>query len=223
MNGLRAQHGAPRHLGGANRTIIRQADQMIAGDRTRMGQAPLGALVTLDKVYELVEGNMPSEKQKDILDIDQRFRNDPEYPGMAARVAKVVCLLEFVKDLPRSNRNIAAFLIDKVGDPPPVAAVEAVLERLKEAQFVRETEDGWKLQTQQEKSWTAEKRGHLSGLKRGDRNDLLRRTIQDIIESGKIRTRRQGDSARASRPVASSSTCRGLPSSRLTSTLCLAL
>jgi hypothetical protein len=188
MNGLRAQHGAPRHLGGANRTIIRQADQMIAGDRTRMGQAPLGALVTLDKIYELVEGNLPSEKQKDILDIDQRFRNDPQYPGMAARVAKAVCLLEFVKDLPRTSRNLAAFLIDRVGDAPPVDAVEAVLQRLKEAQFVRETEEGWKLQTQQEKSWAAEKRGYSGGLKRGDRNDLLREALKSIFESGKLKT-----------------------------------
>src|SRR5262249_49109724 len=53
MNGLRAQQGAPRHVGGANRTIIRQADQMIAGDRTRLMDQPVKALVTLDKIYEL--------------------------------------------------------------------------------------------------------------------------------------------------------------------------
>ena len=49
---------------------------MIAGDRTRMRDALVGALVTFDKLYELVESNMPSEKQKDILDIQQRFQKD---------------------------------------------------------------------------------------------------------------------------------------------------
>jgi hypothetical protein len=187
MNGLRAQQGSPRHVGGANRTIIRQADQMITGDRTRMGDASVGALVTFDKLYELVEGNLPSEKQKDIYDIEQRFKKDPNHPGLAARVAKVVCLLEFVKDLPRTSRNIAAFLIDKVGDAPPVVAVEALLAELKQAQFVRETEEGWKLQTQQEKTWENEKRGFLA-LKRGDRNDLLRKALKQIFDSSKIRT-----------------------------------
>jgi hypothetical protein len=187
MNGLRAQQGSPRHVGGANRTIIRQADQMIAGDRTRMGQSSVGALVTLDKLYELVEGNTPSEKQKDILDIQQRFGKDTDHPGLAARVAKTICLLEFVKDLPRTAKNIAALLVDKVGDPPPVTGVETVLEKLKGAQFVRETEEGWKLQTQQEKNWENEKRGYLS-LKRGDRNDLLRKALKQIFEPAKIRT-----------------------------------
>jgi hypothetical protein len=187
MNGLRAQQGSPRHVGGANRTIIRQADQMIAGDRTRMRDALVGALVTFDKLYELVEGNMPSEKQKDILDIEQRFQKDTAQPGLAPRVAKTICLLEFVKDLPRTPKNIAAMLVERVGDPPPVAAVEAVLVKLKEAQFVRETEEGWKLQTQQEKNWENEKRGHYN-LKRGDRNDLLRTAAKQIFDSGKIRT-----------------------------------
>jgi len=125
MNGLRAQHGAPRHVGGANRTIIRQADQMIAGDRTRMKDAPVGALVSLDKIYELVEGNTPSEKQKDILDIQQRFEKDAGHPGLAARVAKALCLLEFVKDLPRTSRNIAALLTEKDSVLPALATAAA--------------------------------------------------------------------------------------------------
>lgn len=182
MNGLRAQHGAPRHVGGANRTIIRQADQMIVGDRTRLKDRPLGTLVTLDQVYELVEGNLPSEKQKDIHDIHQRFGGGGD---LAARVAKVVCLLEFVKDLPRTSRNLAALMLGRVDEAPAVAAVETVLGQLKAAQFVRETDDGWKLQTQQEKSWDNEKRSYL-GLKRSDRNDLLRAALKAIFQSGRI-------------------------------------
>ena len=132
MNGLRAQQGSPRHVGGANRTIIKQANQMIVGERTRMNEARVGTLVTLDKIYELVEGNMPSEKQKDILDIQQRFGKDSHHPGLAARVAKSLCLLELVKDLPRTSKNIAALLIEKVDEAPRVDAVEAVLGKLKE-------------------------------------------------------------------------------------------
>ncbi len=35
-------------------------------------------------------------------------------------MAKVVCLLEFVRDLPRTEANIAAFLVDEVGRPARV-------------------------------------------------------------------------------------------------------
>jgi hypothetical protein len=33
------------------------------------------------------------------------------------RVAKVICLLEFIRDLLRTEANIAAFLVDAVGKP----------------------------------------------------------------------------------------------------------
>ena len=50
---------------------------------------PIGALVTLDKVYELVEGNLSNEKRTDIHEISQRFKDDAEDHGWALRVAKV--------------------------------------------------------------------------------------------------------------------------------------
>ena len=147
MSGIRLQPGAPRHYGGSNRTIIKQAYEMLVSDRTAMATKPVGTLVTLDKVYELVEGNLSSEKRSDIHDIGERFKDDPEDQGWALRVAKVVCLLEFLRDLPRTEANIAAFLVDRVGMPAPLAQVKAAVKKLDDAQFIRETEDGWKLQT----------------------------------------------------------------------------
>jgi hypothetical protein len=43
-------------------------------ERTDMKSRPIGSLVTLDKVYELVEGNLTTEKRTDIHDISQRFK-----------------------------------------------------------------------------------------------------------------------------------------------------
>jgi hypothetical protein len=185
MTGIRLQPNAPKHLGGSNRTIIKQSFEMLVSDRTRLADQPLGALVSIDKIYELVEGNTPSEKQKDILDIRQRFDDDKSYPGMAARVAKAICLMEFAKtDLPRTTKNIAALLVQHVDEAPPILAVAAVLERLKEAQFVRETEDGWKLQTAQEKNWEQEKRGYAAP-NRNDRAEILRNAVKEVFESAK--------------------------------------
>jgi hypothetical protein len=145
MAGIRLRPNAPIHLGGSNRTIIKQSFEMLVSDRTRLADQPVGVLVSIDKMYELVERNIPWEEQKDILDIRRRF-DDEDYPGMAARVAKAICLMEFAKtDLPRTTRNIAALLVQRVTETPPTLAVATVLYRLKAAQFVRETENGWKL------------------------------------------------------------------------------
>jgi len=58
MSGIRLQPGAPRHFGGSYRTIIKQAYEMLVSNRTRLADCPIGTLVTLDRVYELVEGNL---------------------------------------------------------------------------------------------------------------------------------------------------------------------
>ncbi len=145
MAGIRLRPNAPVHLGGSNRTIVKQSFEMLVSDRTRLAEQPVGVLVSIDKIYELVERNIPWEVQKDILDIRRRF-DDEDYPGMAVRVAKAICLMEFAKtDLPRTTKNIAALLVQRVTEAPPTLAVATVLYRLKAAQFVRETENGWKL------------------------------------------------------------------------------
>ncbi len=144
LAGLGLQPNAAKYVGSSNRTIVKQSFEMLMSDRTQLSQQIVASLVSVDKIYELVEGNLPWEKQKDILDIRQRFDDDKDYPGLATRVAKAVCLMEFVPDLPSTTRNIAALLVQRVNEAPPIFAVAAILKRLKAAQFVRESEDGWK-------------------------------------------------------------------------------
>ena len=192
MSGIRLQPGAPRHYGGSNRTIIKQAYEMLVSDRTAMASKPIRALVTLDKVYELVEGNLSSEKRTDIFEISQRFKDDAADGGWALRVAKVVCLLEFVRDLPRTEANIAAFLVDEVGKPAPLPEVQAAVVRLNKAQFIRSTEEGWKLQTAQEKNWETERRGHLEPKPR-ERNEITRQILKETFGEPTLKTYRYKD------------------------------
>lgn len=192
MSGVRLQPGAPRHYGGSNRTIIKQAYEMLVSDRTAMANQPIRKLVTLDKVYELVEGNLSNEKRTDIHDISERFKGDTDDKGWALRVAKVICLLEFVRDLPRTEKNIAAFLVDEVGQPAPTGPVEAATQRLHAAQFIRNTEDGWKLQTAQEKNWETERRAYLEPKPR-ERNDIAKQSLREIFGEPALRTFRYKD------------------------------
>ena len=189
MSGIRLQPGAPRHYGGSNRTIIKQAYEMLVSDRTAFARKPIGALVTLDKVFELVEGNLSNEKRTDIHQISERFKNDPEDHGWALRVAKAICLLEFIRDLPRTEVNLAAVLVDEVGKATPLSEVQAGVKRLDAAKFIRNTEEGWKLQTAQEKNWTNERSGHLDPKPR-ERNESTRAALQQIFDEPEFKTYR---------------------------------
>ncbi len=192
VSGMRLQPGAPKQYGGSNRTIIKQAHEMLVSERTDMKSRPIGALVTLDKVYELVEGNLTTEKRTDIHDIQQRFKNDAEDHGWCLRVAKVICLLGFVRDLPRTEANIAAFLVDEVGKPAPVAQVQAAIKKLYAAQFIRNTDEGWKLQTAQEKNWETERKSYLDPKQR-ERNEITRQVLREVFGEPALKTYKYKD------------------------------
>jgi len=192
VSGIRvSQPGAPQHLGGSNRTIIKQAHEMLVSPRTGLAERRVGSLVSLDLIFELVEGNLSSEKQKDVSDIAERFKGDPRDGGWAARVAKAICLLELVRDLPRTEANIAALLVSQLGQPAPRTEVAGALQRLQAAQFVRHTEEGYKLQTAQEKNW--EKERHQFDPKPRERNYIKREALRAIFDDPKLRTYRYKD------------------------------
>ncbi|MCP4549289.1 MAG: BREX system P-loop protein BrxC [bacterium] len=184
VSGIRLQPGAPKHIGGSNRTIIKQAYEMLVSDRVGLAGEPVGTLVSLDRIFDLIEGNLSSEKQKDITDIAQRWPQSP----WTARTAKAIALLEYVRDLPRTNENLAALLYRELGDASPLPQVQEAIKALREADFVRLTENGWKLQTAQEKSWTAERNAHSPNRKQ--QNDILDNRLQRIFsEPGRARYR----------------------------------
>ena len=195
VSGLRVQPGGPRHLGGRNRTIIKQAYEMLVSDRTRLAEAPVGTPVTLDRVYELVEQNLPTERRKDIADIAAR----PWASPWPLRVVKALTLLEAVRDLPRTAPHIAALLVDAVGTPQPRREVELALRELEEAQFVRQAQDGYKLQTVPERNWEAERRGLLEP-RPGERQGILRERLQEILQDPHLHAYRYKNCAASAWP-----------------------
>ncbi len=80
--------------------------------------------------------------------------------GWAARVAKAICLLEFIPTC-RGRRQPRRGVVVESGKATPLAEVQSATKRLDAAKFIRSTEEGWKLQTAHEKNWTNERSGHL--------------------------------------------------------------
>lgn len=148
VSGLRTQGGASKHVGGANRTIIKLAQQLLINPAVNLADRPVGDLVRLDQVYDLVEGNIGSEVRAKIAAIPKLV----EHP-LAQPVAKVICLLQYVKSVHRSAENIAAALHGQVGGDSQLASVREALRALEAAHQVRHGDDGYRIPTPAEDDW----------------------------------------------------------------------
>jgi hypothetical protein len=148
VSGLRTQGGASKHVGGANRTIIKLAQQLLINPAVNLAEESLGALVRLDQVYDLVEGNIGSEVRAKIIAIAKEL-NHP----LAQPVAKVICLLQYVKSVHRTAENIAAALHPGIAADSQLAVVKEALAELEAAHKVRRGDDGYRIPTPAEDDW----------------------------------------------------------------------
>jgi hypothetical protein len=154
VSGLRTQGGASRHVGGANRTIIKLAQQLLINPAVDLADKPIGDLVRLDQVYDLVEGNIGSEVRAKISDIGNKLNH-----SLAQPVAKVICLLQYVRSVHRSAENIAAALHPSVGADSQLAAVKEALRELDSTHMVRLGDDGYRIPTPAEDDWERVRNG----------------------------------------------------------------
>lgn len=148
VSGLRTQGGASKHVGGANRTIIKLAQQLLINPAVNLADQYLGSVARLDQVYDLVEGNIGSEIRAKISAIAKEL----EHP-LAQPVAKVICLLQYVKSVHRTAENIAAALHPGVGAESGLVAVKDALRQLEGANKVRRGDDGYRIPTPAEDDW----------------------------------------------------------------------
>lgn len=161
VSGLRTQGGLARHVGGANRTIIKLAQQLLVNPAVNLAEQPLGALVRLDQVYDLVEGNIGSDVRAKIAAIPREI----DHP-LAQPVAKVICLLQYVQSVHRTAENIAAALHPGVAADSQLSSVQEALRELEAAHQVRHGDDGYRIPTPAEDDW--ERLRHASQPKPGD-------------------------------------------------------
>jgi hypothetical protein len=156
VSGLRTQGTASKHSGGANRTIIKLAQQLLINPSTELAEKPVGTLVTLDQLYDLVEGDIDSDIRMKIAAIPQEL----EHP-LAQAVARVICLLQHVPHIHRSEANIAALLHKKVDADSCLAEVKQALNALVKAHKIRLGEDGYRIPTPVEDDWEIQRSRHI--------------------------------------------------------------
>lgn len=148
VSGLRTQGGASKHVGGANRTIIKLAQQLLIHDAVGLADQPVGNLVRVDQIYDLVAGNIPSEIRGKISAIKQEV----DHP-LAQSVAKAICLLQYVQNIHRTAENIAATIHPSVGGDSALTDVKQALEKLVTTHKVRLHEGQYRIPTPAEDDW----------------------------------------------------------------------
>ncbi len=170
VSGLRTQGGASKHVGGANRTIIKLAQQLLINPAVNLAEGEVGDLVRLDHVYDLVEGNIGSEVRAKISAISKLV----DHP-LAQAVAKVICLLQYVKSVHRSAENLAAALHGQVGGDSQLASVKEALRALEASHQVRHGDDGYRIPTPAEDDWERLRNG--ISAKPGDSHRLYQEVL----------------------------------------------
>ena len=148
VSGLRTQGGASKHVGGANRTIIKLAQQLLIHPDVDLASAPPGTLARVDQVYDLVSGNIGSELRGKIDDISKKV----DHP-LAQSVAKAICLLQYVRSIHRTPENLAAALHPAVDAASRFSEVKVALDALEKAHMVRRGDDGYRIPTPAEDDW----------------------------------------------------------------------
>ena len=148
VSGLRTQGGASRHVGGANRTIIKLAQQLLIHDSVGLAKQPVGNLARIDQIYDLVVSNIPSEIRGKITGIESEI-NHP----FAQPVAKAICLLQYVQNIHRTAENIAATLHGTVAGDSVITDVKQALEQLVNSHKVRLHDGQYRIPTPAEDDW----------------------------------------------------------------------
>ncbi len=170
VSGLRTQGGASHHVGGANRTIIKLAQQLLIHQQTGIAEQEVGTLVRIDQIYDLVSGNIASELRGKIDGIGKQVPH-----AFAMPVAKAICLLQFVKSIHRTAENIAACLHPSVSSDSCLSQVKEALELLEKAKSVRLGDDGYRIPSPAEDDW--ERQRDAIQPRPADTHEILRDAI----------------------------------------------
>ena len=173
VSGLRIQGGATKHVGGANRTIIKLAQQLLIHPDVDLATAHIGALARVDQIYDLVSGNIASEVRSKIDDIGKKV----DHP-LAQPVAKAICLLQYVRSIHRTAENVAAALHPAVDADSRLSEVMVALDLLERAQMVRRGDDGYRIPTPAEDDW--ERQRYSLSPKPGDISRLHAAVVIDL-------------------------------------------
>ena len=169
VSARRAQGGAPQTMGGSNRTIIKHTQQLITNAKVGLAGDDVGALVTLDRSYTLLEEVIPTAWRHEVEQVAGAHGDN----SLHAKIMRVVALCTEVPGVPLSPRNLAVLLHPSTNADPLEADVREALSDLVREDRLREGDDGYRLQTPEQKNWEKERKQ----IDIGERHKRLRKAL----------------------------------------------
>lgn len=141
----------------------------------KLADQEVGALVTLDQMYEVQHTALDSDVQASMARVLSQCANDTD-AGLMVRAAKAVALLELIQDtIPTDAKLIAQCLYDRVDRGNHLAAVTEALEELRRRNLLGYSEKhGYKVQSSAGEEWERERRDI----------GVAREAIGEIVQGG---------------------------------------
>ena len=173
VSGLRRQASGPQAMGGANRTIIKLAQQLLIHPKVGLAESAIGRLVTFDSVYELLSTNVSTEIQGEIDEIERQI--DHPY---AARAARALALLQFAEAVYTTEENLATVLHAAIEAQGVSEEIREAVGRLIDARKVRRTERGLKIQSAAERTWDEDRDSRRPAP--GDRTRIIKEVLEQL-------------------------------------------
>ncbi|WP_216905718.1 BREX system P-loop protein BrxC [Synechococcus sp. CCY 0621] len=175
VSGLRLSGGASKQFGGANRAIIKLAQELLTNPQSGLADQSVGELVTLDRVYDLQSNNIDSQYRGKISDIATKASHP-----LAASVAKAICLLQFADQVPVSERNIAVVLHPRVDADSLESEVREACEHLVDRNLIRKADGQYRIPKPEEEDWEQVRSQQAPSAQ--DRHGLLAEALKRIWE-----------------------------------------
>lgn len=140
---------------------------------------PLGELLTLDQLYDIIGSSVDSDVQ---LTLHRIFEKHPA-PAMESRVVKAIALLEMNgEQRPVSPELLASLLYPRLGSGPVLAEVELALKTLKGEGWIQFHEKtGYSIQNNAAQDWNRQKNELTVPL--SEIEDQLKEALLALAES----------------------------------------
>lgn len=144
-----------------------------------LGEQELGALVTLDSIFEVQQSALDADMQNTL----SRVFSHPEVASddMAIKVTKVVSLLELIQEQqPTTTKFISQCLYERLGRGNNESTVQEALDKLRDLGFISYSEKtGYKIQSSAGQEWQRERDDY--GVTNDEISGIVSEKLKDLL------------------------------------------
>ena len=136
-------------VGGANRTLLRLAQQLVIAPDVGIGIDDVGCLATVDRAYDVMASIIPPRWRDEVEQVAANHGTS----ALVSRALKVIALCVDVRDLTLDAHNIAVLLHTEMGGESIEADVTVALQALADEGRIELGTAGFRLQSPEGKTW----------------------------------------------------------------------